>query len=499
MSIMIVAPHTDFWCKSIHKACDSYGVSISSWVGDTSNSNSPLGQGYDIFPAWHAFSLEGYEFQIELNSKSSISARDISSYDLFNYLKILDRVDFNGMMTLSERTCLLDRQLDFWYKYLVDTKIEFVLFSNIPHLPYDYAIYIAAKHLSIPVINANRTPFQGVCYLTEGIGHDPIPISDRIGESPISHSHFIDPFVLAAKTKLWYMEKQEQDQRRSSINIKRIARTIRHPQNFFRTVFLKNRIHSMKFRSIKTYPGRYSVSVRGIIKNMKEVVSAKLRQKTLRSAHDACITKNLPVNYIYFPLNYQPEATTAPFCDFDADQISFIRRIANNLPNDCTLVVKEHPTSFRTRLFGTSGRHPSYWDEIVNIKGVALVSQDIDSKQIIKRSNGVIVLNGPAGWESVVNKIPCLVASRAWFSYCPGVSRIDDSISLREKLKDLFEGRIYCPSDHDIESFKRFVDTIFFQINEFPGSEVDAQCAVSSTAVAIEAGFSHVGYPEKKS
>src|SRR5699024_6034174 len=89
--------------------------------------------------------------------------------EYYNYMKILDRGDDIGGYSFSMRDRLLKEQLNYWYSVLNDIKPNAIVFSNIPHLLYDYPLYLIAKSLQIETLIFNVTPFAGWHYLTDSI------------------------------------------------------------------------------------------------------------------------------------------------------------------------------------------------------------------------------------------------------------------------------------------------------------------------------------------
>src|SRR3989344_3597300 len=81
--------------------------------------------------------------------------------------------------------------------------------------------------------------------------------------------------------------------------------------------------------------------------------------------------------YVYFPLQFQPEEAidvTAPFFN---NQIETARLVAQSLPDDFTLVVKDHPDMAELR-------SPSYLQKIARTPNVKLVDYRVSSERLLK-------------------------------------------------------------------------------------------------------------------
>lgn len=94
----------------------------------------------------------------------------------------------------------------------------------------------------------------------------------------------------------------------------------------------------------------------------------------------------LPEKYVYFPLQFQPEASIDVAAPYASNQIETARQIAMSLPGDYTLVVKEHP--------GMVGlRPPSYIEKVARTPNVKLVDYRLPSKTVIEGADLIISPN----------------------------------------------------------------------------------------------------------
>lgn len=87
--------------------------------------------------------------------------------------------------------------------------------------------------------------------------------------------------------------------------------------------------------------------------------------------------------FVYFPLQYQPEATIDCLAPYFSNQIETARLVAMSLPADYTLVVKEHPAMIGLR-------SPSYLKKISALPNVKLVDYRLSNEEILKKCDLVI-------------------------------------------------------------------------------------------------------------
>lgn len=148
---------------------------------------------------------------------------------------------------------------------------------------------------------------------------------------------------------------------------------------------------------------------------------------------------HLDIKYVYFPLSFQPEATTLSYGDEYDDQILAIEKLDKIIPNDWKILVKEHPYHsdpfYRGNLFYT---------RLKLIKSVVFISTTkFTNEDLINKSKFVSTVSGNSGWESIRLLKPVLLFGRPWYLTCPGVINInefvnlDNLLSMNWSLKDI--------------------------------------------------------------
>lgn len=414
--ILMCAPFNAIWKEVANSITESTGEKISAWIGPGASSSGlkMRAESYD------AITMNGPAYD-EVCLSPTVNVADISSESLYSALKIYDRCDQGGKLSTSERMYLFQRQVSFAKGLLEEQNVTQIVFSNIPHLPYDYALYLAAQLGSIPVVMANTTPIHGYYYITRKIGGSPLTVSGIT--SPVEYSSLIEPFLFSNKNNLWYMGRQNSS--KGFISSIRAGGSLRLGARSA-AVFVKRRLvggSPKKLASIKRKQGVFSGDSLSMLERLKVTRQQSRGLNTIRREYNKHASLFLPENYIFFPLHYQPEATTAPLAGFWSDQLSLIERIASSLSDNTRLIVKEHSTTFHPDFYGGSGRFPGYYEYIAQIPGVTMISLDHSTKELVKNSKAVIALTGTAGWEAVVNGVPCISVAPSWYSECEGVLR----------------------------------------------------------------------------
>lgn len=135
--------------------------------------------------------------------------------------------------------------------------------------------------------------------------------------------------------------------------------------------------------------------------------------------------------FVYFPLQFQPEATIDVLSPRFSNQIETARQVAMSLPDDYTLVVKEHP--------GMIGlRPPSYIKKVDRTPNVKLVDYRITSEEILKRADLIISPSGTVIAEAAFFKKPVIQLGNLGTTLkLPNVFKHTDMTTLPRKIKEV--------------------------------------------------------------
>ena len=123
--------------------------------------------------------------------------------------------------------------------------------------------------------------------------------------------------------------------------------------------------------------------------------------------------------FVYFPLHYQPEASTLVCAPKYEKQAFFIDSWAKSLPADTMLYVKEHYA-------GLGSRDLQFYRDLQKYPNVALIDPWESSRKLIEGSIAVTTLTGTPGWEAMLLRKPVFLGGRIFFDNAPGVIQVPD-------------------------------------------------------------------------
>lgn len=123
-------------------------------------------------------------------------------------------------------------------------------------------------------------------------------------------------------------------------------------------------------------------------------------------------------DFIFYPLQVEPEMTLMMWAPQFANQIELCRRLAMGLPAGVRLVAKEHPNMARSR-------RASYYDKLRGLLNVELAHARVSAPALFShpRCRGVAVINSTAGFEAAVSGVPVVVLGPAEYDVLPAIER----------------------------------------------------------------------------
>jgi len=145
---------------------------------------------------------------------------------------------------------------------------------------------------------------------------------------------------------------------------------------------------------------------------------------------------------IFFPVQYQPEASTYVRSPYFKNQYSLIENLCIAIPAGYTLYVKEH---YRHIWRKSASLFKEYMKRFPNLKFLDL---SVDSHEIIKKSKLVVVLSSTAGWEAFLYGIPVLQFGRAFYSEFKGIYQFQTYKNLSSQIEEILEK--HCPDEEEI-------------------------------------------------
>ena len=135
---------------------------------------------------------------------------------------------------------------------------------------------------------------------------------------------------------------------------------------------------------------------------------------------------DLNCNYVYFPLQLQPEMTTSTFGGGYSDQLLAIEQISRLVPKEHFIYVKENPKQ-TGRMRGSN-----FFNRLFRIPNVRILPSYSNTYELIDKSQFVATITGTVGWESICRGKNVLVFGICWYRSLTGVFEFDENTRFDE-------------------------------------------------------------------
>lgn len=136
-------------------------------------------------------------------------------------------------------------------------------------------------------------------------------------------------------------------------------------------------------------------------------------------------------------LHFQPERTSIPEGGRFSPQINAIAALRSQIPDNWTLLVKEHPSMFLLKS-KRPFRHPDFYPLVANMPKTYLLDETHSSFDLIDQAQAVATLTGTVGFEALCRGCVAIVLGDASYRGYPGVVDLYDTHSpgttLEEKI-----------------------------------------------------------------
>ncbi|MDO8530230.1 MAG: hypothetical protein Q7S10_02380 [bacterium] len=147
--------------------------------------------------------------------------------------------------------------------------------------------------------------------------------------------------------------------------------------------------------------------------------------------------------YFFFPVQYDPEASTLVLATYYSNQLATIKYVAATLPLPYKLYVKEHPGSIGSRAH-------AFYEAIKKIPNAVLLSSKEPTQNLILGSAGVITMTSTVGMEAALQGKPVYVLGNVFYSYHPSCQKVVNFEDLKQKIKEDLEKRQVMPDLEEI-------------------------------------------------
>ncbi len=311
-------------------------------------------------------------------------------------------------------------------------KPDFIM-TLVPSTFGDYLLYYAAQVNDIKYLQLKFTKIYNNILLSESFGASSCEIVDFYNKN-IEKEHF------EFKTEsIEYLKKSQSMpvQYEGAVDGKAIG-TITRFKNLIKAFLSIIKNSAAKNRSVISadnhVPPVYSMF--WYLHLMRDV--NKCASLTAMKQRSLSIDQVENIDYVFFPLHSEPEIALLVNGINYQNQIELIRRLAQSIPLDWKLIVKEHPNS-------TAYRSSGYYSKLLQIPNLYFADLEDRPFHWIKKSKLVTTISGFVGFEAAMLKVPVIVFGDVMFDMLPRnmVRKVDILSMLHREICDLVNNYDY--------------------------------------------------------
>ena len=342
-------------------------------------------------------------------------------------------VPFEG--TFDERRRLLFRHLLFWDLQLRKHRISAVAFHNVPHQVFDTILFYLCRARSIStLIFSSVGVFKDSYFVSETIEDlGLLNLGERLCES---RRHLI----------VDSNERIISDWQRvcSIVDAEGRAHVATHPYSLTRSLVNDGYVGGQRLTAQTLLRGIVRRARRIALRSTDSRVGFLAKQKRLREVAAArrrelaSLSKgDLPDRYLYFPLHFQPEASTSARGRHYVELREVVASITSALPEGVQLVIKEHPHQYEKLL----PRPKNFFTSLVALPKTHLVDSSLDSASLRRGSLGVVTVSGSNGFEVLATGKGVIAFGSASWREAPGVWTIRSQRDVVDAIQAICNGQ----------------------------------------------------------
>lgn len=342
-------------------------------------------------------------------------------------LKMLDRLDVYGSLSRLDREVYFKNICIWGLLHITKSNPDLLLMTESPHSHVHYTLYEICNYLEIPAFKLSPWPIAPVLTVKSMESSEKIQTGLQLDDELHDQVQELITSYVDKISGLNSNERYETDylrlQRSSSAVYGKFKRLFSYKnlriwgsRLYHRCLFAKRNEYS------PLAPSFSNILISGLVKR------ARLKS-LLNNYNQLCIDlAEIDQPYVYFGLHYEPERTTNPDGAEFHDQVLALIKLRSILPENVSIVVKEHPSQFYSSMRGVQGRSPLFYEHISNINGVYLISSKEDSISLIRKSLFVSTITGSLANEAAILGKPALIFGDAWFLGMPNVIKWSDGL-----------------------------------------------------------------------
>ncbi len=342
------------------------------------------------------------------------------------FMEAVSRLEWKKTVSYAVRKRWYLRHLRFWNDYLTRHKINLYLSAWIPHEIPDIIIDALCKLRGIPVVYFGLSSIRDTSFIEHDWEESAVQLGERYEQLLARTDPATDPLSisLAERFDLRYRALANPGGEVPAIEQQEVDAP------YWRSV---RRLLAGNPLTGLTRAFTYATPL-----GMGRALQAWQRRRRAaqgQAFYNAHATEpDLERDYVYMPLNFQPEATTVPQAGGYADLVLTAELLHTTLPSKVLIYVKEHP-----RPSGPEKRTVDFYRDFAAIPRVQFVPRSFNTFVLREHCRAIATTAGTAGFEGPFRGKPVLLFGHCFYQYAPGTYRIHSLDDCRRAVREIFD------------------------------------------------------------
>jgi hypothetical protein len=317
--------------------------------------------------------------------------------------------------TRNEILTILEQELKFFEKIIDEVKPTCTIL-RVPEFQDIELFYEVCRTKNIPTLILDATRF-GARYMINNQTEYPIPFDNTENLKNLKNFKQLREHIDSYSKSYAVVMKNLRSSKTSKVKA------------VIKFLFQFKKIDTQYYHDRKKSP--LNVILKEFIFTIKKLYRYAFIERTLKKS------TSFETPYAYFPLQFEPERTILRKGEFYSNQLSVIKNIAQSLPVDMKLFVKEHPA------MQLNGWHNlEFYKEILKMSNVELFHPSCSNSLFVKNCSLVITIAGTSGLEAIFYGKPSILFTTVNYSDLSSVFHISTFENLPNIIKNALESKV---------------------------------------------------------
>jgi len=338
-----------------------------------------------------------------------------------NYLKMLDRFNADGSLSIKKRLLFFNNHAIFWRNLIQKKKINLVFFRIAPHQAYDFLLYAVCRIMKVKTVMFEKTNLPNLIFPVKSYEN----VKDEIDKIKSSEKISNDNNNFLRKVNSNYNEGMPPHVR---FKLKKF-------QGGNYPTFFRHIVKKLPQLIVNLFFKKYRLNT--FNRFIFEIINLQRNKRIYKFYIQNSKIADLTKKFIFVALQCEPERQSNPQGGSFFNQLKMIEYLSYAVPKDYLIYVKEHISQFKSFQNCSLSKNEEFYKKIIKLKNVCLINFNYNSFELIDKSRMVALVSGSVGFESFVRKTNVLLFGYAWYESMHGIYKVSKVTDIKKAIKSI--------------------------------------------------------------